>query len=346
MLLFNPEHDLVLANGDRHFVPPESSLKFGADCAAVMSILYPDACEDGVYVWGWDINVRQKALRCGAHADVLPSLEYIESVRNFSNRKYSVLAYKYILERIEREFLPCIVTELPALLYSQNQIQDYCSAYEHCVLKAPWSGSGKGLRWISNSHFSQSDIGWCRNTLGRQGCVVGQKREKVVQDFAMLFSMKGGKTKFEGYSLFDCSNGVYKSNLLASNDFIENNICLYIPRSLIESLRGHLICFFDETFGSNYEGTLGVDMLVALSENGAKGGWRLMPCVEINVRNTMGLVARRYFDSHEGAINDGELRLEMIYSRDNAGLREKIKGAQTLLTPLNDETLYAICCNY
>ena len=71
-----------------------------------------------------------------------------------------------------------------------------------------------------------------------------------------------------------------------------------------------------------------------------------MPCVEINVRNTMGLVARRYFDSHEGAINDGELRLEMIYSHDNAGLREKIKGAQTLLTPLNDETLYAICCTY
>lgn len=341
MLLFNPEHDLVLANGDRHFVPPESSLKFGADCAAVMSILYPDAYEDGVYVWGWDINVRQKALRCGAHADVLPSLEYIESVRNFSHRKYSLLAYNYILERLESPFFPFVVTEQPALLYSQKQILEYCSLYEHCVLKAPWSGSGKGLRWISNSHFSQSDIGWCRNTLGRQGSVVGQKREKVVQDFAMLFTMKDGRASFEGYSLFDCSNGMYKSNLLAGNDYIENLLCTYIPKELIDSVRGYLICFFNDTFGRDYEGALGVDMLIALSE-GTKGGWKLMPCVEINVRNTMGLVARRYFDSRRGDLNDGVSRLEMIYSPDNAGLREKIKGGQMLLTPVNKETLYTI----
>ena len=30
--IFNPEHDLCLANGSPHYLPPASALKFRADC--------------------------------------------------------------------------------------------------------------------------------------------------------------------------------------------------------------------------------------------------------------------------------------------------------------------------
>ena len=40
--IFNPEHELCLANGDPNFVPPESALRFGRDCAKILEILGDD----------------------------------------------------------------------------------------------------------------------------------------------------------------------------------------------------------------------------------------------------------------------------------------------------------------
>ena len=51
MNIFNPEHDLCLANGDPNFVPPESALKFGRDCAGLTSLIETG---EGIIPWGWD----------------------------------------------------------------------------------------------------------------------------------------------------------------------------------------------------------------------------------------------------------------------------------------------------
>ena len=62
--IFNPEHELCLANGDPNFVPPESALRFGRDCAKILEILGDDSTP-WPPVWGWDSVVRQKLLRNG-----------------------------------------------------------------------------------------------------------------------------------------------------------------------------------------------------------------------------------------------------------------------------------------
>lgn len=51
MLIFNPEHDLCLANGDVNFVAPESAMKFGVDCGKIADFMrigkeqFPDKSE-------------------------------------------------------------------------------------------------------------------------------------------------------------------------------------------------------------------------------------------------------------------------------------------------------------
>ena len=43
LCIFNPEHDLCLANGNRHFMPPSSALLFACEGASIMQVVYPDA---------------------------------------------------------------------------------------------------------------------------------------------------------------------------------------------------------------------------------------------------------------------------------------------------------------
>ena len=37
--IFNPEHDLCLANGTPHYMPPVSALRFAQQSASLMQIL-------------------------------------------------------------------------------------------------------------------------------------------------------------------------------------------------------------------------------------------------------------------------------------------------------------------
>ena len=43
LCIFNPEHDLCLANGHAHYVPPESAITFADRAASLMQIIYPEA---------------------------------------------------------------------------------------------------------------------------------------------------------------------------------------------------------------------------------------------------------------------------------------------------------------
>ena len=43
LCIFNPEHDLCLANGGPHFVAPASALAFAREGASIMQLLYPGA---------------------------------------------------------------------------------------------------------------------------------------------------------------------------------------------------------------------------------------------------------------------------------------------------------------
>ena len=54
--LFNPEHDLALANGDKHFIAPKNIREMGHDLASFMEFIEGNE----ILVWGWDHAVKKK----------------------------------------------------------------------------------------------------------------------------------------------------------------------------------------------------------------------------------------------------------------------------------------------
>lgn len=334
--IFNPEHDLCLANGDPNYVPPVSAVKFGIDCQEVVRII---GGNDPVVAWGWDSVLKRRLVKSGCSEESLPSDAYIDVVKELSHRKYALEASVFVRENFSS--VGYLAESGAEELFSIEDVYSFLDRNESAVLKAPWSGSGKGLRWIKRYDITDSDTGWCRKVISAQGSVMAERRQEVVRDFAALFNITDTRVVFEGLSLFYTDNGAYRGNILASDEYILETLSDFVPSALIMECVECLKVFLERKFLGKYKGFAGVDMFICMTS----GRYFLSPCVEINVRMTMGLLARRYYDNcfvceHSG--RDGEFVLEVVNAPDSALLVSKLSSAKTLLTTLRHDSLYAI----
>ena len=107
----------------------------------------------------------------------------------------------------------------------------------------------------------------------------------------MLFECHHEGIDFIGYSLFESRNGAYSRNILASNEDIEDIIAEYISRDTLIAVRKGLTEILTDTLVGHYEGFLGVDQMICESMSPI-----FIPVSEINLRMTMGLIARNQYD--------------------------------------------------
>ena len=107
----------------------------------------------------------------------------------------------------------------------------------------------------------------------------------------MLFECHHEGIDFIGYSLFESRNGTYSRNILASNEDIEDMIAGYISRDTLTAIREGIISILADTLVGHYEGFLGVDQMICQADSPV-----FVPVSEINLRMTMGLIARNQYD--------------------------------------------------
>ena len=110
----------------------------------------------------------------------------------------------------------------------------------------------------------------------------------------MLFECHHEGIDFIGYSLFESRNGAYSRNILASNEDIEDIITGYISRDTLTGIRESLRAILTETLVGHYEGFLGVDQMICQTDSPV-----LIPVSEINLRMTMGLIARNQVEKSQ-----------------------------------------------
>ena len=126
-----------------------------------------------------------------------------------------------------------------------------------------------------------------RNTIERQGSIIVEPFYNKVMDFAMEFILDGEKeAKFVGLSVFHTNRGAYLGNVLAGEDEKWDMLQRVAGRDDIRSLAKVLQRLLGEMCDP-YRGPVGVDMMVVEQE----GGRCVHPCVEVNVRRTMGMAA-------------------------------------------------------
>ena len=285
--IFNPEHDLCIANGDENFVPPRSAVGFAKENLDLSEHLRrPNKQRRKIIPWGWNPSLKKRLINEGIDPATLPSEEELQFIRTHSRREFALDVHSGLSCGDSQVIGP----DYRIAATSLNEIETFISANGSAVLKSPLSGSGKGIRFIREG-LSESDAGWCRKTIDKQGSVIVEQRFEIIKECAMLFECHCEGIDFIGYSLFESRNGAYNRNILASNDDIEDIITGYIPRDTLIAIREDLKAILADTLAGHYEGFLGVDQMICKTASPV-----FIPVSEINLRMTMGLIARNQYD--------------------------------------------------
>ena len=323
LYLFNPDADIALGNNEENYMPPAAICRMAEDLA-LLPIWYAEpgsavlassahnadflkqmeemfrldvklltlpelaGCADvQIMPWGWNPAVRKRLLKAGVPACRLPVAEQLSAYRRLSSRERAM------------EVLKCFMSLQPEgccgesyRLATTADCRTFVLKHDACVLKMPWSGSGKGLNWCKGS-FTKPIEGWCRRIIREQGFVSGEPLYHKVEDFAMEFYSDGcGKVSFVGYSLFSTNkNGAYSGNILMASSEIEKQMAGYVSLQMLRNVCNALCTILSEQYGVAYQGYLGVDMMVCLLQDGR---YAIHPCVEINMRMNMGLLSLHF----------------------------------------------------
>ena len=150
----------------------------------------------------------------------------------------------------------------------------------------------------------QNAMKWMENVIASQGSIMIEPYYKKAMDLGMEFTaLQGGELRYDGLSLFDTHNSAYTGNLLATESIKQEIISRYIPMSLLDTVKQKIMSLLRF---KGYTGPLGVHMMIVENsgnvkrENGAE--YLLHPCVEINLRRTMGHVALRLTPTADNAL--------------------------------------------
>ncbi len=360
MHLFNPWHDLALANFSVNYTPPASAMQMTEELALLpvwygegdtviadgkenrsflntLKEVLPVSAEliafpeiplhphEKIIPWGWNPALCKKLQSLGAAEEQIPTMEELIRLREYANRQNAV----QLLRELKAEE-PGFCGESHYFTRVEELLDFLQSMPGDKVLKMPVSGSGKGLIWILGN-ITEKQTDWCRRVIREQGGVVAEPALRKVQDFAMEFYMVKGITRFAGYSLFRSSaSGAYAGNDLLSDSRIEEKLSAYIPVALLHRLREALLEKLSACFPL-YTGYAGVDMMICETDE----GYRMQPCVEINLRMNMGMVARRIHDRFMGVDGQGKFTVDYFKKPEGALLFHQKMQRESPLTVEN-----------
>ncbi|MDO4757306.1 MAG: hypothetical protein Q4A54_13235 [Parabacteroides sp.] len=315
---------------------------FSLDVRFLLSI--PSDC-DKVVPWGWSPVVLRCLKQAGVDESVLPLEKQMDQIRSLSSRRTAV------------DLLPSL--RFPGTLgnsewlVSVEEIAVFVKKHGSILLKAPWSGSGKGIQPLQ-AEPDKPMSGWIKRVITMQGGVVAEPFYAKCVDFALEFHVEENNLSFVGYSMFDTdSRGIYKGNFLQSNQAIEAYLSTFVSLELLTEIREVLLHELSSLLLGVYEGYLGVDMMICrIGEN----EYALHPCVEINLRVNMGVVSRLFYDRYMYPEVVGNYVVEYYPKRGEALLfHERMKSEHPLelvggrlfrgylsLTPVFEDTQYQV----
>ncbi len=362
LLLFNSSNDLALAQGTKEYIAPKSVVQMERDLSAIAwwwaeegdAVLLPAGAdkssveaffapykrnirfinEDEKYdtlhkstgchfcpaPWGWSAATAYRLQRFGVPESHIPTAEAIERMRALSSREF---AAEYIKELLADEATAphrgSLVGEKMRFIRAIDELR----MPERTIFKSPWSSSGRGI-FAANSLDEPSIHDKLRGFITRQGGFLADKMYNKSLDFALEYRItESGEAQFLGFSLFVAGgNGFYGYNFVASEQELKARIieegCDGVllewlvdvhARLLTRRLRGH------------YCGCVGIDMLIAIED----GHPRIHPCVEINLRMNIGILALKVFEIAR------HRDVQLTPSSSNSKFCAKVEGGRLII---------------
>ncbi len=315
--LFNPENDLALGIGCKNYTPPphaaalhragsllpmwwaENGDRIIAPPSMIIHAeelrekfgLHGDIGYDGnaatLSPWGWSLDAKRQFISAGVPENIsdisghsiIPSDDAIEKIRRLSHRRTSI----DILTALDYPH------QLPIETTDPETVLNIELSHPGCFIKSPWSCSGRGV--FNASTLDASTLRKrAEGIINRQESVMVEKGLNKTMDFAVLFFSDKDCVHFRGLSLFQTQNrGMYTGNIVAPQPIIRHLLASHLNLDELDTLISKLEKILTSLVVPHYRGWLGVDMMTHI----LNGKELIMPCVELNLRMTMGVAAMK-----------------------------------------------------
>ena len=335
--IFNPDNDIALGNNLRNFTPPRNAMLL-RQAGAMLPVwtafdgdfIYSDNTADSNWLqsvmsvsrknisllsgdnidkiesispWGWSRAIANTLRLKGVSPHLLPSDEQIDKIRMLSHRRSSIV----INQQLQ---LHGLNVSIPVEFSDIQQLKHYLDTHHSAVvIKSPWSSSGRGVLYSDNTETTRL-LNQAEGIIKNQGSILVEPKHKKIIDFAMLYQLKNGIAKYVGLSVFNTlTGGNYTGNIVASEQHLSNIITQYISPTYLNQLQNALEVILCDLVGNNYNGICGIDMMVYVDEN---GDYQIAPCIELNLRHTMGYVAHCLARDIIAPYSIAEMKVEYI----------------------------------
>ncbi len=309
---------------------------------------------DRLLPWGWS-PAEHKLLaplksHCSATFRTSPVFNWKPEHRDLYSKKFALQILREVLSEIDA--VNVIKPELTArVCTSKTEIEELLKIWGNVMIKAPWSSSGRGLQPITKTPVHPKVWEKINGIITDQGYVMAEPLLNKAFDLAFQFEIKKGKIKYLGLSNFITDKkGQYQGNFLnglpSDLPFQLTEFIASIPETILPSLINILE---NSALAKLYEGNFGVDTLIFRDKN---QHLKINPCLEINVRQNMGLLSlhlekliyneikgiyRTYYDSRKSFF---EFAREMETQFPLTITNHRIKKGFFPLTDFNENTMF------
>lgn len=228
--------------------------------------------------WGWNRNIRSILTKKFEGIVGMPSETEISNFRNLAHRRTTISFLNHTFPHLlHREVL-----EIPLETDDISVAMQHFRKSRNIYFKAPWSSSGRGVLYAADLEELHVHP-WVKGIIARQGSVMIEKGYARKLDFATEWWCNSSAAQFLGFSVFEVSRrGKYHSNVEGSQSKLEKIIqeaSPYWNHEILDLQKEAIECII----APQYDGPLGIDMLITTQGT-------VHPCVEINLRHTMGMI--------------------------------------------------------
>lgn len=309
---------------------------------------------DHLFPWGWSPAEHRLLSPLKSHCSKIfqesPIFNWLSVHRDIYSKKFALEILQRMLSEIESSIM-ISKSQTARICTTKSEIEELLKTWGTLMVKAPWSSSGRGLQPIVkipvHTKVWEKIIGIIRN----QGYVMVEPLLNKAFDLAFQFEMEKGKIKYLGISNFTTDKkGQYQGNFLNGlPSGIPNELEKFIS-SLSEIILPPLIKNLeDSALAKYYEGNFGVDTLIFWDKS---QGLKINPCLEINVRQNMGLLSlklekliypgikgifRTYYDPQKSFFIFAR-EMEILFPLSISNL--KIKKGFLPITDFNEKSMF------
>lgn len=308
--IFNPSHEMALASSRGAYTPPRpvrdlerrlcllpALYAAPGDAMLIPSDAEPEALPyfrivrqkglkllraadlkaaepEAIDPWGWNLPLLGRLRHAlGSATPSLPTDEQLRNWRALSHRRTTIEVLRAAGE-----------SELPRECTALEQVAECVRTWGPTVVKLPWTSSGRGIFFVCADTL-RNCAEPLRRAIKARGSVMAEPAYDKELDFATEWSVEGGALRFRGFSLFRNSpGGNYSGNIVAPQPELRKLILRQTTEAELSSKIEALHTALEQIVAPRYSGPFGVDMLVDTAAT-------VHPCLELNLRRTMGHVA-------------------------------------------------------